>query len=146
VRRSAGARARVVAVRARPAAPRRARVRRTPAAVAAAAALPEHAVSTKSGAAHVVECAPDGTCLLYIDLPPGARGDVAAGVRGPAHGGARARRPDMTLATADHNVPTSDRSGFVDVASFIKEVESRTQARRRRVARSTARAFGRARP
>ena len=37
------------------------------------------------------------------------------------------RRPDCTLATADHNVPTSDRSDFKDAASFIKEPESRTQ-------------------
>lgn len=37
------------------------------------------------------------------------------------------RRPDCTLATADHNVPTSDRSNFKDAASFIKEAESRTQ-------------------
>lgn len=37
------------------------------------------------------------------------------------------RRPDCTLATADHNVPTSDRSNFKDASSFIKEAESRTQ-------------------
>lgn len=37
------------------------------------------------------------------------------------------RRPDCTLVTADHNVPTSDRSSFKDASSFIKEAESRTQ-------------------
>jgi 3-isopropylmalate dehydratase len=38
-----------------------------------------------------------------------------------------ARRPDCTLATVDHNVPTSDRSGLIDVQSFIEETASRTQ-------------------
>jgi 3-isopropylmalate dehydratase len=37
------------------------------------------------------------------------------------------RRPDCTLATVDHNVPTSDRSALLDVESFIQETASRTQ-------------------
>lgn len=37
------------------------------------------------------------------------------------------RRPDCTLATVDHNVPTSDRSKLLDVESFIVESASRTQ-------------------
>ena len=37
------------------------------------------------------------------------------------------RRPDCTLSTVDHNVPTSDRTGLVDVETFIEEAASRTQ-------------------
>lgn len=37
------------------------------------------------------------------------------------------RRPDCTLVTVDHNIPTSDRSNYKDSNSFIEEVESRTQ-------------------
>lgn len=37
------------------------------------------------------------------------------------------RRPDCTLATVDHNVPTTDRSSIVDVETFIEETASRTQ-------------------
>ena len=37
------------------------------------------------------------------------------------------RRPESTLATVDHNVPTSDRSMFESVETFIKEVDSQTQ-------------------
>mmetsp|Transcript_4157 Transcript_4157/g.8831 ORF Transcript_4157/g.8831 Transcript_4157/m.8831 type:complete len:807 (-) Transcript_4157:103-2523(-) len=37
------------------------------------------------------------------------------------------RRPDCTLTTVDHNVPTTDRSALLDVASFIEETASRTQ-------------------
>jgi len=37
------------------------------------------------------------------------------------------RRPDCTLTTVDHNVPTSDRTGLIDVQTFIDETASRTQ-------------------
>lgn len=37
------------------------------------------------------------------------------------------RRPDCTLVTVDHNVPTSDRTQLVDVETFITETASRTQ-------------------
>ena len=37
------------------------------------------------------------------------------------------RRPDCTLVTVDHNVPTTDRSGLIDVQTFIEETASRTQ-------------------
>lgn len=37
------------------------------------------------------------------------------------------RRPDCTLTTVDHNVPTSDRTSLVDVETFIEETASRTQ-------------------
>ena len=37
------------------------------------------------------------------------------------------RRPDCTLVTVDHNVPTESREGLSSVESFIEEVNSRTQ-------------------
>jgi len=37
------------------------------------------------------------------------------------------RRPDCTLVTVDHNVPTDNRAELVDIASFIEETASRTQ-------------------
>ena len=74
---------------------------------------------------HVVDQS-DNT-LLYIDrhlvhevTSPQAFEGLRVAKRG-------VRRPDCTLVTADHNVPTSDRSDFKDAASFIKEAESRTQ-------------------
>jgi len=39
----------------------------------------------------------------------------------------KVRRPDCTLATVDHNVPTSDRTYLNDVSSFIQEIASREQ-------------------
>lgn len=37
------------------------------------------------------------------------------------------RRPDCTLVTVDHNVPTSDRTQLISVGEFIEETASRTQ-------------------
>jgi 3-isopropylmalate dehydratase len=37
------------------------------------------------------------------------------------------RRPDCTLVTVDHNVPTSDRKQLINVKEFIEETASRTQ-------------------
>jgi 3-isopropylmalate dehydratase len=37
------------------------------------------------------------------------------------------RRPDCTLVTVDHNVPTDNRAQLVDIATFIEETASRTQ-------------------
>jgi len=37
------------------------------------------------------------------------------------------RRPDCTLVTVDHNVPTDNRAGLIDIATFIEETASRTQ-------------------
>ena len=38
------------------------------------------------------------------------------------------RRPDLTLATVDHNVPTTNRKSFKSVDTFIEEADSRLQA------------------
>ena len=39
----------------------------------------------------------------------------------------RVRRPDCTLATTDHNVPTAPRKNFKNVGQFIEETDSRLQ-------------------
>src|SRR5271163_400287 len=39
----------------------------------------------------------------------------------------KVRRPDCTLATTDHNVPTTPRKNFKNIAEFVKEEDSRLQ-------------------
>ena len=39
----------------------------------------------------------------------------------------KVRRPDCTLATTDHNVPTTSRAKFKNVSEFVKEEDSRLQ-------------------
>jgi 3-isopropylmalate dehydratase len=46
---------------------------------------------------------------------------------GLKNAGRKVRRPDCTLATTDHNVPTSTRKNFKNVGDFVKEEDSRLQ-------------------
>ena len=46
---------------------------------------------------------------------------------GLKNAGRKVRRPDCTLATTDHNVPTTPRKNFKNVADFVKEDDSRLQ-------------------
>ncbi|KAF8430282.1 aconitase family-domain-containing protein [Tirmania nivea] len=46
---------------------------------------------------------------------------------GLRNAGRSVRRPDCTLATVDHNIPTSSRATYKNVKTFIDEPESRLQ-------------------
>ncbi len=70
---------------------------------------------------HVVEQLDDGTALLYIDRHLVHEVTSPQAFEGLRLSGRRVRRPDATIAVADHNVPTSDRS------QAIEEAESRLQ-------------------
>ena len=37
------------------------------------------------------------------------------------------RRPDLTLATVDHNIPTSSRKNYLNAASFVSQKDSKQQ-------------------
>jgi 3-isopropylmalate/(R)-2-methylmalate dehydratase large subunit len=60
--------------------------------------------------AHVVERRADGTCLLYIDRHLVHEVTSPQAFEGLRVAGRRVRRPDLTLAVPDHNVPTTARS------------------------------------
>jgi 3-isopropylmalate/(R)-2-methylmalate dehydratase large subunit len=73
---------------------------------------------------HVVRSAPGEPSLLYIDLhlvhevtSPQAFDGVRAASRG-------VRRPDLTIATIDHNVPTTDRSLPIADPIAAKQIET----------------------
>ena len=59
--------------------------------------------------AHVVERLPDGTCVLYIDRHLVHEVTSPQAFEGLRLAGRKVRRPDGTIAVADHNIPTSDR-------------------------------------
>lgn len=71
--------------------------------------------------AHVVRRADGEPDLLYIDLHLVHEVTSPQAFEGLRLAGRRVRRPDLTLATEDHNVPT------VDIAAPIADVVSRTQ-------------------
>ncbi|KAL6898210.1 3-isopropylmalate dehydratase [Trichoderma evansii] len=76
---------------------------------------------------HIVDEKLDGTILLYIDRHLVHEVTSPQAFEGLKNAGRQVRRPDCTLATTDHNVPTTSRKGIKDIASFIKEDDSRTQ-------------------
>jgi 3-isopropylmalate/(R)-2-methylmalate dehydratase large subunit len=75
----------------------------------------------KIWASHVVDRLPDGTCVLYIDRHLVHEVTSPQAFEGLRLAGRGVRRPDATIAVADHNIPTTDRS------AGIAEAESRLQ-------------------
>jgi 3-isopropylmalate dehydratase large subunit len=59
--------------------------------------------------AHVVETREDGTCLLYIDRHLVHEVTSPQAFEGLRLAGRPVRRPDLTLAVPDHNLPTTPR-------------------------------------
>ena len=71
--------------------------------------------------AHVVHRQDDGTCLIYIDRHLVHEVTSPQAFEGLRTAGRSARAPNRTLAVADHNVPTTDRSaGIADEESRIQ--------------------------
>ncbi len=59
--------------------------------------------------AHVVETRADGTCLIYIDRHLVHEVTSPQAFEGLRLAGRKVRRPDLTLAVPDHNLPTTAR-------------------------------------
>jgi 3-isopropylmalate/(R)-2-methylmalate dehydratase large subunit len=59
--------------------------------------------------AHVVERREDGSCLIYIDRHLVHEVTSPQAFEGLRLAGRKVRRPDLTLAVADHNLPTTAR-------------------------------------
>ncbi len=70
---------------------------------------------------HVVDQEPNGPCILYIDRHLVHEVTSPQAFEGLRMTGRKVRRPDLTIAVADHNVPTTDRSqGIADEESRIQ--------------------------
>src|SRR5438309_4454396 len=63
---------------------------------------------------HVIAAHGEGTLLIYIDLHLVHEVTTPQAFEGLKLAGRKVRRPDATMAVADHNVPTSDRSRGID--------------------------------
>jgi 3-isopropylmalate/(R)-2-methylmalate dehydratase large subunit len=70
---------------------------------------------------HVVDQMGDGTCILYIDRHLVHEVTSPQAFEGLRLAGRKLRRPDATIAVADHNIPTTDRR------LGIQEEDSRIQ-------------------
>ncbi|HWP29091.1 MAG TPA: 3-isopropylmalate dehydratase large subunit [Chloroflexota bacterium] len=73
---------------------------------------------------HVVYEEPGKPTLLYIDLHLIHEITTAQAFEGLRLNGRRVRRPDLTLATVDHNVPTTDRSLPIADEIAAKQIET----------------------
>jgi 3-isopropylmalate/(R)-2-methylmalate dehydratase large subunit len=70
---------------------------------------------------HLAHRQDDGTCLIYIDRHLVHEVTSPQAFEGLRAAGRKLRRPQATLAVADHNVPTTDRSqGIADEESRIQ--------------------------
>src|SRR5207253_7727862 len=68
---------------------------------------------------HVVDANPDGTSLLYIDRHLVHEVTSPQAFEGLRLSGRAVRRPDLTFATVDHNIPTdTDRLNVADPLSL----------------------------
>ncbi|SDG36222.1 3-isopropylmalate dehydratase large subunit [Roseospirillum parvum] len=92
----------------------------------------------KIWADHLVEVQEDGTCLIYIDRHLVHEVTSPQAFEGLRTAGRKVARPALTLAMADHNVPTAGRETMAGAAD-IANPESRTQVE---ALESNARDFG----
>jgi len=85
----------------------------------------------KVWSSHVVAMRDEKTAILYIDRHLVHEVTSPQAFEGLALAKRPVRRPDCTLCTVDHNVPTTSRADFhggkVSVESFLEDVASRTQ-------------------
>jgi len=77
--------------------------------------------------AHVVERRDDGTCLIYIDRHLVHEVTSPQAFEGLRVAGRRVRRPDLVLAVADHNLPTTTRLNANGGPIVIADPESAEQ-------------------
>ncbi len=77
--------------------------------------------------AHVVERRDDGTCLIYIDRHLVHEVTSPQAFEALRLAGRKVRRPDLTLAVPDHNLPTTARRDSVGARIPIADLESAQQ-------------------
>ncbi|MEZ5687428.1 MAG: 3-isopropylmalate dehydratase large subunit [Caenibius sp.] len=77
--------------------------------------------------AHVVERRDDGTCLIYIDRHLVHEVTSPQAFEALRIGGRTVRRPDLTLAVPDHNLPTTARVDAAGNRLPIADTESAQQ-------------------
>jgi 3-isopropylmalate/(R)-2-methylmalate dehydratase large subunit len=73
---------------------------------------------------HVIARQGEGTWLIYIDLHLIHEVTTPQAFEGLKLAGRRVRRPDATMAVADHNIPTSNRRAGIDEPESKLQVDT----------------------
>ncbi|MDG2005308.1 MAG: aconitase family protein, partial [Novosphingobium sp.] len=89
--------------------------------------------------AHVVDRRDDGTCLIYIDRHLVHEVTSPQAFEGLRVAGRKVRRPDLTLAVPDHNLPTTARK---DAQGNVIPIADAQSAQQLEALRENAPAFG----
>jgi len=76
---------------------------------------------------HLIMANENGSDLIHIDRHLVHEVTSPQAFEGLAVAGRKVRCPQKTLATLDHNVPTTSREAFTDIGNFIDEKDSRLQ-------------------
>jgi len=74
--------------------------------------------------AHLVHVEPGKPSLIYIDRHLIHEVTSPQAFEGLRQSGRRVRRPELTFATMDHNVPTSDRSQPIQDQTSARQIEA----------------------
>ncbi|ODV61570.1 3-isopropylmalate dehydratase LEU1 [Ascoidea rubescens DSM 1968] len=77
--------------------------------------------------AHIVHKDESGSYLLYIDRHLVHEVTSPQAFEGLENADRKVRRPDCTLVTVDHNIPTVSRKSFKSIDSFIDQKDSKLQ-------------------
>lgn len=85
--------------------------------------MPEKTLFKKIWEAHVVDEEPGKPTLLYIDLHLVHEVTSPQAFEGLRLSGRRVRRPDLTFATMDHNVPTTNRALPIEDPISAQQIE-----------------------
>jgi 3-isopropylmalate dehydratase large subunit len=75
---------------------------------------------------HVVSSDQDNH-LIYIDRHLVHEVTSPQAFQGLVENNRSVKRPDLTLVTVDHNIPTSSRNGFTSVSEFVTQPDSKIQ-------------------
>ncbi|EIW54314.1 uncharacterized protein TRAVEDRAFT_39797 [Trametes versicolor FP-101664 SS1] len=76
---------------------------------------------------HAIDVDENGQGLIYVDRHLVFEVSSPQAFEGLRAAGRPVRRPDCTLATVDHNIPTVSRKNFTTVEDFVTQPDSRAQ-------------------
>src|SRR5258708_28938400 len=76
---------------------------------------------------HLVCAGPEGSSILYIDMHLVHEVTSPQAFEGLRVAGRRVRRPELTVATVDHNLPTTDRSLPINDPIAARQIETLRQ-------------------
>src|SRR4051794_22926346 len=86
--------------------------------------MPPRTLSEKVWEPHVVRQLTDDVALLYVDLHLIHEVTSPQAFTGLKRAGRAVRRPERTLATVDHSIPTGDRSGPISDQVAARQVDA----------------------